>query len=492
MIYGRKIFYSYGLAPQFDEANFSIGKDQKAGLVGPNGAGKTTLFNLISGIDSPNAGTIVVEGKVGIVPQEVKHDPHLENAQSIRNYINPDNKLSDHELRQILIGLEYETDLDTKPQQLSGGQKTKLAIARAIIAEPDILLLDEPTNFLDIAGKKWLMNFLSHYPKTLLMISHDLKLLNRYIDKILYINIHTKKIEEYSGNYDQFLKLQKQSQDLLKRNILNEQKHIKKMKKGLIKMDRYSSEKGVRARKRLKDRIARLIINLPDMPTELKSIRIRLPEPTRVGEIPLMVKHIYKTYSEEHVLEDVSLSLYRGERMVLIGPNGAGKSTLIKILMQRVKQDSGEVIRDENCTLGYYSQEFETFDEGKTLVEMINEQSSQPESVIRPFLARFLFPGKKVFQKINTLSGGEKTRLSIATLLLKNYNTLILDEPTTYLDVMSQRIILEALKEFKGTMLVVSHTPEFIKELQPKRVLLLPQNRIVPWTDELYDKISEI
>jgi ATP-binding cassette subfamily F protein 3 len=227
------------------------------------------------------------------------------------------------------------------------------------------------------------------------------------------------------------------------------------------------------------------------MPQELRQIKVHLPEPTRVGEIPLMGRHIFKAY-DAPVLKDVSLSLYRGERMILLGPNGVGKSTLIKILMNKLTPDSGEIVYDDNCHLGYYSQEFETFDEQKTLVEMINDQSSLPEHIIRPFLARFLFPGQKVFQKINTLSGGEKTRLAIATLLLKNYNTLILDEPTTYLDVMSQRIILEALKEYKGTMLVVSHTPEFIKELAPKRALLLPENQILPWSEELYNKISEI
>ncbi len=492
MIQAKNISYSYGLAPQFDGVDFTIGTNQKVGLVGPNGAGKTTLFNLISQVDTPNNGTMDIEGNVRLVPQEVKYDQYLERAKTIREYINPDKKIEDHEIQTILNGLEYEADLDASPQQLSGGQKTKLAIARAIIAEPDILLLDEPTNFLDIAGKRWIMNFLSRYPKTLLIISHDLDLMNAYIDKILYINITTKKIEEYGGNYNQFLRLKQEKEDLLKRQIINETKHIKRMKEGLIKMDRYKSEKGKRARKRLKDRIERLEVNLPDMPPELKKIKVKLPVPSAVGEIPLMAKHIYKSYGDDIILNDVSLSLYRGERIALIGPNGAGKSTFIKILMDRLSADSGEIIRDEKCTLGYYSQEFETMNEEMNLVDMINDQSRLSESIIRPFLARFLFSGKKVFQKIATLSGGEKTRLAIATILLKNFNTLILDEPTTYLDVVSQRIILEALKDYQGTMLVVSHTPEFIQELKPKRALLLPENEIVLWNDELLDKINRI
>jgi ATPase subunit of ABC transporter with duplicated ATPase domains len=214
------------------------------------------------------------------------------------------------------------------------------------------------------------------------------------------------------------------------------------------------------------------------MPPAAKKINMQLPEPSWVGEVPLMAKNLCKSYGDKKILVDVNFDIRRGERIVFMGQNGAGKSTLIKILMGMVNQDSGEIIKNEKIKVGYYSQEFETFDMSKNLLETVKDKCEMTEQQLRCLLGRFLFPGQKVFQKIATLSGGEKTRLSIATLLAKNYNLLILDEPTTYLDVLSQRLILEALKGYKGAMIIVSHTPEFITELKPNRRFLLPENKM--------------
>jgi ATPase subunit of ABC transporter with duplicated ATPase domains len=214
------------------------------------------------------------------------------------------------------------------------------------------------------------------------------------------------------------------------------------------------------------------------MPPAVKKINMQLPEPAWVGEVPFMVKNLCKSYGEKKILIDINFDIKRGERIALMGQNGAGKSTLIKILMGMLIQDSGEIIKDEKIKIGYYSQEFETFDMEKNLLETVKDKCEMTEAQLRCLLGRFLFPGQKVFQKISTLSGGEKTRLSIATLLAKNYNLLILDEPTTYLDVLSQRLILEALKFYQGAMIIVSHTPEFIAELKPSRKFLLPENKM--------------
>jgi len=232
--------------------------------------------------------------------------------------------------------------------------------------------------------------------------------------------------------------------------------------------------------------------NLPSLPRGTASIRLRLPEPARVGEIPLMARNIYKSYGGDAVLKGVSLTLYRNERVALLGKNGAGKSTLIKILVGLQQPDSGEVIRDESLSLGYYSQEFESFDLEQTLIESLYAETSGGDHIIRPLLARFLFTGQKVFNKIKTLSGGEKTRLAIARLLLKNYNLLVLDEPTTYLDPLSQRVILEALKNYTGGILVVSHTAQFLHELAPSRVLLLPEQQISTWNASLLSHAEEV
>ena len=486
MIKATNISFSYGEKPILEAASFLVGNNQKVGLVGPNGAGKSTLFNIIAGREAPEAGNIDVLGIVELVPQEVKRDPILENSQSIRSYIDCASQKQDYELRKILDGLEaVDLKLDDKPFNLSGGQKTKLAIARALLLEPDILLLDEPTNFLDSAGKKWVMNFLANYPKTVIIISHDLALLNHVIDKILCFNMHTHAIDEYTGNYQNYLKLKKQNDELLKRRIINEQKHIARLVEATHKV-------GVKQRITLQNRIARLQDKLPELPKELRSLRMRLPDPAHVGELPIMIKEIYKSYDGKPVLYNVSLSIGKGERIALIGPNGAGKSTFIKTALGVIEPDSGYIIKDDNLKIGYYSQEFEQFNFDQNLFDFVTDKTHQPEWLVRGILGKFMFSGSKIYQSIGTLSGGEKTRLAIALLLTDNNNLLVLDEPTTYLDVLSQRIILESLKAYNGAMLVVSHTPEFIAQLEPHRALFLPSNRISYWELEMAQRVGEM
>jgi ATPase subunit of ABC transporter with duplicated ATPase domains len=231
---------------------------------------------------------------------------------------------------------------------------------------------------------------------------------------------------------------------------------------------------------------------LPEMPKELRSIKIKLPQPSKMGELPVRAIHINKSYGELKVLRDLSFTIERGQRIVLVGPNGSGKSTFIKILMGMLAPDDGEVIRNPQLKVGYYSQEFETFDFQENVIDSFMKATKKDESFSRSFLGRFMFSGDKVFQKVVSLSGGEKTRLSIAMITGLDNNLLILDEPTTYLDVLSQRIILESLKEYKGTMILVSHTPEFVKELKPHKAFLFPEEKMVFWDDELLNKVEEI
>lgn len=487
MISVRDLFYSYSREPIFSGAGFFLGKGEKAGLVGANGAGKSTLFKLITGEENPDDGRVEVDGKILLVPQEVKRDQEMENAKTIRDYLNKPSFAGkatagkeDYELLRMISKLELaQFGLDSPPTNLSGGQKTKLAIARALVQEPKVLLLDEPTNFLDTEGKKWVMNFLGRYPNTLIVVSHDLNLLDSKIDKILEINPQTKKIDVYAGNYSSYQKLKGEKEKLLVRQIHVQERHIVQMKKGWLKMSHVKSSKGVRQKLQLEKRIEKMEDSLPQMPPEAKKIKIKLPEPSWVGEMPIMADNLSKAYGSKKVLVNVSFDIKRGERIALLGPNGAGKSTLIKILMGVLIPDEGEIVRDEKLDIGYYSQEFDTFDFDKTLLETVKEKCSLTEGVIRSQLGRFMFSGERVYQKVGSLSGGEKTRLSIALLLVQNFNMLILDEPTTYLDVLSQRLILEALKGYQGAMLVVSHTPEFIEELNPSRKFLLPENKMV-------------
>lgn len=482
----RNLTFSHDHHIIFDDVSFSVSDGQKVGIIGPNGAGKSTLLKLLCKQEMPNAGKLEIIGSIGIVPQEVKNDPIMESSSTIREYLNPDHLKQEYEVQKMIRGVELANlSLEDSPGSLSGGQKTRLALARALLIEPDILLLDEPTNFLDVEGKKWVMDFLANYGKTLILISHDLELMDKHIDKILFVDSHLKKIEEYKGNYTEALSLREEKENLLRKQVHVEQRNINRLEESIKKV-------GVRQRVILQRRVQRLKVSLPDLPPEIRSINFRLPDPARVGELPLKAINISKSFGDKQILDKVSLTITRGERVALIGPNGVGKSTLIKILMGKIEPDSGEILKDSDLKVGYYSQEFETLDFSKSLLDTAKGDANLSEGVVRPILARFLFPASRIGQTVGTLSGGEKTRLSIALLLLADYNLLILDEPTTYLDALSQRIILQVLKEYKGAILIVSHTEDFIKELNPSRALLLPENYFDYWSEDFHERISEV
>ncbi len=491
MIICKNVSFTYGYGPVLNEVSFSVGRNAKVGIVGPNGAGKSTLFKLLTKQELPSDGTIRIDGILSMVPQEVKYDPALIEASTLYEYVDPEHHHAESEIHEIFHGLELDWkkmsgDLST----LSGGQKTKLALTRAFLAEPEILLLDEPTNFLDVAGKKWVMQFIASYPHTVLMVSHDLDLLDKHIHQVLFMNQYTHKIDTYTGNYSDFVKTKKQQDALLTRKVINEQKHIKRMEAGLTNLRKLTSQKGVRQRVMQERKIVRLKDKLPELPKELLTFKAKFPEPKSVGQVPLRVLNVSKSYGNHKVFENLSIEIMRGERLVLLGPNGVGKTTLIKLFTGVLPPDSGEVISSDNLYIGYYSQESTAFDDEQTLLEVVENTQMIPRDKVYGFLMRFLFPVSRLNQKIGTLSGGEKTRLAIALLMMFPYNVLILDEPTTYLDVLSQRIILEALKAYTGAMVIVSHTEQFVQELKPNRAFLLPEQKMKFWTTDLLDQIS--
>lgn len=480
MIHATNISFSYGTDYIYHHANFTVGFGQKVGLVGPNGAGKSTLFSLLTKDLELDEGHIQIAGELGYVPQEVVHDEYLLKARSIQHYIDPSARKEVHELKQLLGGLELShIALERTPGNLSGGQKTKLALARALIAEPDTLLLDEPVNFMDRAGKRYVMDFLSRYPKSLLIVSHDLDLLDQDIDKILAVNKQTKQIDTYAGTYKEAMKRKKEQEEFLRREITAKQKHIVQMEKAMEKLYKYTSKKGVRARVQLSKRIEREKAVLPDMPSTIQSFSLKLPSLSRINELPIVVRNVSKSYGAKRVLTDVTFAVKRGELFLIEGVNGAGKSTLIKIIMGKLATDSGTIEIGDKARIGYYSQEFETFDLSKSIIDTVTGTCRIDEENARHFLGRFMFDADNIHQSVKTLSGGEKTRLAIAMLMAVPHNLLILDEPTTYLDPLSQRIVLEALKEYKGTIVLVSHVAQFVYELSPSRVLRLPEERVV-------------
>ena len=487
MIQIKNLTFSYGEKPLYENVNITISKGQKVGLVGPNGSGKSTLLSIITGKENGYTGNVVVLGSAILVPQEIKHDPIMESSVSVREYIDKEFILEDHDILKIFSGLELTVSLDANPNTLSGGQKTKLALARALVMKPDTLLLDEPTNFMDKAGKSWVMRFLSDYEGGVIVISHDLDLMNKKIDKVLAVNPYSREIEEYKGNYTDYIRLKKQKDENLRKQVEIKTRHLKSLEKAYTKLYTFDAKRSVARRRIERERAA-----LPELPPDVKSIKIKLPEPQKVGELVFKAVNLSKDYGNLSVLKDVNLSLLRNERMVLVGPNGSGKSTLIKTLTGNLAQTSGSIYKDSNLNFGYYSQEFESFNFSKTVLDTFVEQTEKDAGFARAFLGRYMLSGDKSFQTVGSLSGGEKTRLSIAILTGKQTNLLILDEPTTYLDVLSQRIILESLKEYKGTMILVSHTPEFVKEIKPTKAFLFPEEKMVIWDDDILNRIGEL
>ena len=456
------------------------------GLVGPNGSGKSTLLSIIRGEEEGYTGDVELTGTVALVPQEIKHDPEMDKASVVRDYVDPDKRYEDYKIKKMLNGLELDVELNHDPKTLSGGQKTKLALARALFQSPDLLLLDEPTNFMDVAGKNWVMNFLAEYDGAVIVISHDLELMDNALDKVLAISPHNSTVEEYTGTYSDYTRLKSEKDERTKRELRIKSLHLKKAE------ERYQNMRTVPAKAVLRRKIERERLTLPEAPQELKKIKISLPTPKRVGELPLKASEISKSFEGQVVLESIDFSVIRGDKIAIIGKNGSGKSTLIKILLGMLEPDKGEVVRNDDLSVGYYSQEFETFDFEKTVLETFCEFTNKDEGYARGFLGKFLFSGDKVFQTIGSLSGGEKTRLSIAVLTAQDNNLLILDEPTTYLDVLSQRIILEALKEYQGTMVIVSHTTEFVEELKPNKAFIFPEQRMVLWDPKYLERVTEI
>ena len=327
--------------PLYSGVNFRISKGQKVGLVGTNGSGKSTLLKIIRGVETGYTGKVKFEGSIGFVPQEIKHDAVMDSCLTVRDYVDTDNKLSDYDIQKMFKGLDLSISLTHDPKTLSGGQKTKLALARALFENPDLLMLDEPTNFMDVGGKAWVMRFLSNYTGAVIVISHDLKLMDTAIDKILAVTPYNGKIEEYKGNYSDYLKLKEYKEKNLKKELEIKQRHLKRTE------ERYLHSRAVATKSILRRKVERERQLLPEVPQEIRKISIRLPEPKRIGEVPIKTVDVKKSYGDLEVLRGVDFTILRGEKIALIGSNGTGKSTFIKILMDVIKPDSGEVRKNK-------------------------------------------------------------------------------------------------------------------------------------------------
>jgi ATP-binding cassette, subfamily F, member 3 len=484
----------------FDHVTIKIEPKEKIGIVGVNGSGKSSLLKTIMGQIKLEDGKIDMEGKIAYLSQEV----HIENKAisdndlTVEEYLvlNLDNIIETWEISKLMNQMNLDgKDPDSKISEMSGGQKVKVEIIKILLSRPNLLILDEPTNFLDIPTAEWLMGYLTKYPEAVLVVSHDLRLMNRAINKIWFLNEFTKKIDVFNDNYENFLVKKALEDENLAKRLKDQDKKVVQLHAKAEKLKIGLEGKGALS--------ARMHDKADAMKEEVEEARKGLQKSAKMsvkfevkqfpGRRILDVNNLAKSYGNHQVLKNVTFEVIRGETTVIIGKNGAGKSTLLKLLTGNIEANSGSFEWGHNVDYGYYAQEYEGLDYKQNLYDNLRNDvrlDNLYEQDIRRILGTFLFSGDKVNQDVGTLSGGEKTRLAIAKLFAGGFNTLILDEPTTYLDPTSKGILLDALKKYEGTLILVSHLPDFVQELEPERVILMPEEKSCLYHEKFLDRVG--
>jgi ATP-binding cassette, subfamily F, member 3 len=492
---------AYGSRTLFADVSLQVNRADRIGLVGPNGAGKSTLFSIMLGALEPDDGKISKERNVsfGYLPQEtavVGDETVIEIATAVApdfiklrrlikaweadhpvEALHPEeihdnahdrfNELGGYRLeakaKQILAGLSFrESDYDRPARELSGGWVMRAHLARLLVQEPDLLMLDEPTNHLDLEALLWFQDYLQAYPGAILMISHDREFLNRLVGSI--VEIRQSKLLRYRGNYDEYLEQRAAYEEQMLAAYKNQQREIGQLME-FVNRFRAKASKAAQAQSKLKqvERMERI-----EAPTaDDRKVSFSFPQPQRSGQKVITLENIHQAYGENVVYRGMGFMAERDQRTVLVGPNGAGKSTLLKILAEVVIPQQGTRTLGHNVKAGYYSQNrVEMLNPTRTVFE---EASDTPQRVteqfIRTLLGCFLFQGDDVFKKVSVLSGGEKSRLALVKLLLDPPNLLLMDEPTTHLDMASIDALAYALDQFQGTLIFISHDVYFIRAL---------------------------
>lgn len=513
-----------------EDVTFRVDKGDKIGLVGRNGAGKTTMTKVLAGLALPAEGTVTRSGSIGYLPQDPKVDDMTQLArdrilsargldgvarkmrqaqedmasedESIRTkgmrrydrleteFIAGGGYAAESEAAVITSNLDLPERVLARPlETLSGGQRRRVELARILFSAADTMLLDEPTNHLDADSILWLREFLKNFSGGLLVISHDVELMELVVNRVFYLDANRCVIDQYNMGWKNYLSQREQDEHRRKRERANAQKKAQALMEQANKM-RAKATKAVAAQQMIK-RAERMMRGLEDERQTDKVAAIRFPEPAPCGKTPLSAQSLSKSYGSLEIFTDVDLAIDRGSRVVVLGLNGAGKTTLLRMLAGNTAPDTGEVVYGHGAKIGYFAQEHEILDGERTVLE--NMKSAAPDlddTRVRTILGSFLFSGDDVEKPAGVLSGGEKTRLSLATLVASSANILLLDEPTNNLDPASRKEILNALKAYKGAIVMVSHDEGAVEALNPERVLLLPDAVEDLWSKEYQDLIS--
>jgi ATPase subunit of ABC transporter with duplicated ATPase domains len=512
------------------DVSFRVAKGDKVGLVGRNGAGKTTLTKILAGEALPASGTVANSGSLGYLPQDPRtgdpdvlardrilsargldaavqrlraaekemasEDPVVRD-RGMRRYEAADHALhaaggyaAEAEAAQISSGLGIEDRLLAQPlRTLSGGQRRRVELARIIFSGADILLLDEPTNHLDADSIVWLREFLRTFKGGLVVISHDVELLEACVNKVLHLDANRAEVDVYNMTWRNYLQQRENDEHRRKRERANAERTAETLLAQANKM-RAKATKAKAAQSMIK-RAEKMLGGLEGERQADKVARIKFPEPAPCGKTPLMAEELSKSYGSLEVFTDVDLAIDRGSRVVILGLNGAGKTTLLRILAGLDEPDTGRVMPGHGLKLGYYAQEHETLDVSRTVLENMRTSAPQlTDSETRSVLGSFLFSGDDAMKPAGVLSGGEKTRLALATLVVSSANVLLLDEPTNNLDPASREEVLAAIRTYAGAIVLVTHDEGAVHALEPDRVLILPEGTEDLWSPEYADLVS--
>jgi ATP-binding cassette subfamily F protein 3 len=461
---------AYGPQILFEDVSLQINRGDRVGLIGPNGAGKTTLFSLILGEEEPDQGTIAREKNVvvGHLPQECAPAGEgtvleMALAGAHEHHHGSGAYESEPKAKRILSGLSFrEKDFNRPLREMSGGWVMRAHLARLLVQEPDVLMLDEPTNHLDLESLQWFQSYLREYTGAILMISHDRSFLNELATHI--VEIRQRKLVRYRGNYDTSLELRAAAEAQLLSAYKNQQREIAHMME-FVQRFRAKNTKAAQAQSKLKqiERMEKIEAPVADG----KKIHFQFPQPQRGGLKSIALKDVHYAYGANVIYRGIDFVAERGQRIVLVGPNGAGKSTLLKLLAGVLTAQSGARELGHNVKSGYYSQyRVDMLNPERTVLEeALDTPERVTEEFVRTVLGCFLFRGDDVFKKVSVLSGGEKSRLALVKLLLDPPNLLLMDEPTTHLDMPSIEALIGALAQFSGTIIFISHDVYFIREL---------------------------